>query len=188
MMQLLWDRGEGNGYAHTMNSADRPLPNTPPHNVLLRVALGDHQVANITAEVEARTIGAKLYTPTFRPGRSWAGQCFGIPTFRRRWPTAATPSSTTTVDPTGYTCPTRTLRRSAAARARSPRRSRTCRRVPNGATEATRTATRAAASTASTREHRSSWQRCPGLHQPAGLLLEQLGRKRRAVASPAIRT
>ena len=56
LIQILWDRGEANGYAHHMT--DDPLPNTPPHTVLLHPAFGDHQVANVTAEVEARTIGA----------------------------------------------------------------------------------------------------------------------------------
>ncbi|MDQ2700581.1 MAG: hypothetical protein M3Y23_04555, partial [Actinomycetota bacterium] len=67
MVQLLWDRGEGNGYAN--NLTDNPLPNTNKHEVLLRVALGDHQVSNFTADVEARTIGAKRYAPTLVPGR-----------------------------------------------------------------------------------------------------------------------
>jgi hypothetical protein len=58
LMQQLWDRGEANGYAQHM-TAD-PLPNTPAHEVLLHVALGDHQVAQVAAEVEARTIGARI--------------------------------------------------------------------------------------------------------------------------------
>jgi hypothetical protein len=81
IMQLLWDRGEGNGYAHTMNPGVGPLPNTNSHTVLMRVANGDHQVANATAEVEARTIGAKLYTPGLLPTRKWAGGGYGIDTF-----------------------------------------------------------------------------------------------------------
>jgi hypothetical protein len=67
LIQMLWDRGEANGYAHHM-TAD-PLPNTPAHQVMLQVAYSDHQVANITAEVEARTIGAKLHWPAF--GEEW---------------------------------------------------------------------------------------------------------------------
>ncbi len=40
------------------------LGNTPQHHVLLQTAYGDHQVANITAETEARTIGARgLFQP-----------------------------------------------------------------------------------------------------------------------------
>jgi hypothetical protein len=77
LIQLLWDRGEANGYAHHM-TAD-PLPNTPPHTVLLHNAFGDHQVANVAAEVEARTIGASVYQPALDPGRYWApGGIFGI--------------------------------------------------------------------------------------------------------------
>jgi len=69
LMQLLWDRGEGNGYAHNMT--DNPLENTNPHEVLLQLALGDHQVSNYAAEVEARTIGAVRYSPTLLPARTW---------------------------------------------------------------------------------------------------------------------
>jgi hypothetical protein len=68
LMQLLWDRAEANGYAQHMTSD--PLPNTPPHEVLLHVAFGDHQVANVAAETEARTIGAHVREPYLDPGRS----------------------------------------------------------------------------------------------------------------------
>lgn len=77
MIQLLWDRGEANGYAHHMT--DDPYENTPAHKVLLHVAVGDHQVANVSAEVEARTIGAPLYVPRTMP----AG--FPAPTPGRHW-------------------------------------------------------------------------------------------------------
>jgi hypothetical protein len=68
MLQMLWDRAEANGYAQHMT--DDPYPGTPPHQVLLQAAFGDHQVANVAAEVEARTIGAKLSVPALAPGRS----------------------------------------------------------------------------------------------------------------------
>ncbi|MGH2830716.1 MAG: hypothetical protein ACRDJM_09560, partial [Actinomycetota bacterium] len=58
MLQMLWDRGESNGYAQHMSSD--PLPNTPAHQVMLHVAYGDFQVTNVSAEVEARTIGARV--------------------------------------------------------------------------------------------------------------------------------
>jgi hypothetical protein len=74
MVQLLWDRGEANGYAHHMTTD--PLPNTPEHQVLLQNAFGDHQVANIAAEVEARTIGASVYAPALDPGRHWEANPF----------------------------------------------------------------------------------------------------------------
>ena len=70
LMQLLWDRGEGNGYAQHMT--DDPLPDTPEHHVLLQAAYGDHQVSNVAAEVQARTIGAQVHTPELDPGRHWA--------------------------------------------------------------------------------------------------------------------
>ncbi len=67
LLSNLWDRGEANGYARHMTS--RPLPNTPPHEVLFHVALGDHQVAPVTAEVAARTVGARVWD-RLDPGRS----------------------------------------------------------------------------------------------------------------------
>ena len=78
LLQMLWDRAEGNGYAHHMTRD--PLPNTPPHQVLLQVAFSDHQVANVTAEVEARTIGAFLHSPAVPDGLHWSvDPNFGLP-------------------------------------------------------------------------------------------------------------
>ena len=67
LLQVLWDRGEADGYAQHMTTD--PLPDTPPHHVLIQVAFGDHQVANVTAEVEARTIGAATPNPPVAAGR-----------------------------------------------------------------------------------------------------------------------
>jgi hypothetical protein len=70
LMQMLWDRAEANGYAQHM-SAD-PYPNTPEHRVLMMAGYADHQVANLSAEVEARTMGAKvLKRDMIRPWRAW---------------------------------------------------------------------------------------------------------------------
>jgi hypothetical protein len=68
LMQLLWDRGEADGYAQHMTG--NPYNDTPPHNVLLQAAVGDFQVSNLTAEIEARTIGASVYGE-LDPGRHW---------------------------------------------------------------------------------------------------------------------
>ncbi|MEV1333360.1 hypothetical protein AB0J20_27725 [Micromonospora costi] len=68
LLQMLWDRSEANGYAQHMT--DRPLPRTPAHRVLMHVAFGDHQVSPAAAEVQARTIGARLHTPALAPGWS----------------------------------------------------------------------------------------------------------------------
>ncbi len=77
LIQNLWDRAEADGYAEHMTSD--PYPNTPRHKVLMQVAFGDHQVANIAAEVEARTIGARAYQPALEPGRASVETLFGIP-------------------------------------------------------------------------------------------------------------
>jgi hypothetical protein len=68
MIQLLWDRGEANGYVYHM--VRDPLPNTPKKTVMLHEAFGDHQVTNVATETEARIIGARLRTPALDPGRS----------------------------------------------------------------------------------------------------------------------
>jgi len=67
LIQMLWDRSDPSGYAHHMTTD--PLPNTPPHEVLLHVAFGDYQVANVATEVQARTIGASIHQPALDPGR-----------------------------------------------------------------------------------------------------------------------
>lgn len=81
LAQMLWDRGEGDGYAQHMTSD--PLPNTIKHTVLLDVALGDHQVTPYQADVEARTIGASIHTPIVPAGRSpQANPSWGIPAIK----------------------------------------------------------------------------------------------------------
>ncbi len=80
VMQMLWDRADADGYAEQMTSG---LPGTPPHHVLLEEAFGDHQVANVATETEARTIGAHLQEPALAPGRSAESRPFwGIPALR----------------------------------------------------------------------------------------------------------
>ena len=69
LMQMLWDRAEPDGYAQHMT--DHPYDDTPPHQVVLMAGYGDHQVANVAAEVEARTIGAKMIAGDLRPWRTW---------------------------------------------------------------------------------------------------------------------
>jgi hypothetical protein len=81
MIQSMWDRGEPNGYANHMTTD--PLPGTPEHHVLIDMSYGDHQVANASTEVEARTIGLSLHQPAVDSNRLPAGfdqPLFGIPT------------------------------------------------------------------------------------------------------------
>jgi hypothetical protein len=86
LIQTLWDRSDPNGYATHMTGG---LPHTPSHEVLLQVAYGDHQVANITAETEARTIGARGAEPPLVQARygPYKDPFWGVPALpsNRRW-------------------------------------------------------------------------------------------------------
>ena len=68
LTEMIWERGEANGYVHRMTT--HPYRGTPRHKVLLQEAFGDHQVANITTEIEARTLGLRVRSPVLDPGRS----------------------------------------------------------------------------------------------------------------------
>ena len=63
--QLLWDRGENEGYAQHLTS--NPYPGIPAKQVFIIENYGDHQVANVSAEMLARTIGAQNHQPMFNP-------------------------------------------------------------------------------------------------------------------------
>lgn len=67
IIQLLWDRGETNGYANHVTRD--PLPGTPRHEVLLLGAVGDHQVSEYSLRIEAATMGVPAHFPVAEPGR-----------------------------------------------------------------------------------------------------------------------
>jgi hypothetical protein len=78
LIQQMWDHSDPNGLAQHMTSD--PLPNTPAHQVLMHVGLGDHQVSQYAAEVQARTIGARAHVPWADTGRfSEVDPTYGIP-------------------------------------------------------------------------------------------------------------
>jgi hypothetical protein len=56
LADLLWDRAEPDGYISYIRQ--NMLPGTPAHDVLIDVAIGDHQVTPLGAHFIARTIGA----------------------------------------------------------------------------------------------------------------------------------
>ena len=88
MVQMLWDRGESNGYANVVT--DHPLPDTPAHELLMNIAVGDHQVTNYSAETMARTVGAGIHEPIVYDGR-WPGFDVGwdLPALTYPWTDSA---------------------------------------------------------------------------------------------------
>jgi hypothetical protein len=68
LIQMLWDRGEGSGYVHHLTND--PLPGTEAKDVLMHVALGDHQVSELAAFTAARTMGVPIHRPVAAEGRS----------------------------------------------------------------------------------------------------------------------
>jgi hypothetical protein len=81
IIQTLWDRGEGNGWAHHI-TADPPA-RTPPHRVLIHPAVGDFQVTPWQADALARTVNASAFRPAFARGRTLEKEpLFAIPSIR----------------------------------------------------------------------------------------------------------
>lgn len=68
LFQMLWDRVEPNGYSHHITRD--PLPNTNTKDVLMRVAIADHQVPTHAGHIMARTLGAPHLTTGLRD--AWA--------------------------------------------------------------------------------------------------------------------
>lgn len=72
LIQMLWDRGETNGYMNHIRRPDaftalgHPTPN---HEVMLNVAFGDHQVADVTADVMSRSYDGAVHLPGVEEGR-----------------------------------------------------------------------------------------------------------------------
>jgi hypothetical protein len=77
VIQMLWDRGETAGYVQHLTN--RPYDLTPPKQVLMTVAFGDHQVANVTADNIARTLDIPLYQPVLPEGAD------DVPSAERFW-------------------------------------------------------------------------------------------------------
>ncbi len=58
LIQILWDRSEPNGFTPYIRT--NMLPGTPSHEVLLQIAMGDHQVTTLGAHHMARSIGGVI--------------------------------------------------------------------------------------------------------------------------------
>jgi hypothetical protein len=64
MAQMLWDRVEPNGYSHHVT--ENTLPGVNEKDVLMRVAIGDHQVTTFAGHIMARTMKAPHLTTGLR--------------------------------------------------------------------------------------------------------------------------
>ncbi len=64
LVQMMWDRAEPAGYTHLIRN--EPLPGSPPKDVLLQVAIGDHQVSTLGAHIMARATSAPNLGPVNR--------------------------------------------------------------------------------------------------------------------------
>jgi hypothetical protein len=107
LINSLWDRAEPDGYVSYISQ--NLLPNTPAHNVLLHVAIGDQQVSPLGAHFIARTVGAQnlattnreIYgVPDAQSGFSGNGMCewnFGLPASQS--PVGNIPPDSTLPDP-----------------------------------------------------------------------------------------
>lgn len=65
LWQPMFDRSEGSGTAFSQG-AHPPLPGTGEKQVLMQIAVGDSQVTNLAADVQARTMGLPLLSPSAR--------------------------------------------------------------------------------------------------------------------------
>lgn len=68
LMQMLWDRSENNGYAAHLS--DNTALNGPANQVLLHPGYADHQVTVWSADVMARTAGARVDARRVVPERT----------------------------------------------------------------------------------------------------------------------
>ncbi|MBA3460778.1 MAG: hypothetical protein H0T46_12495 [Deltaproteobacteria bacterium] len=62
LMQNQWDRTEATSLVDTM--VNHSLPGTPQKQVFMQVAIADDEVANVASEMQARTMGIPVITPS----------------------------------------------------------------------------------------------------------------------------
>jgi hypothetical protein len=86
LAQLLWDRGENEGYAEHLTS--NPYTGIHAKQVFIIENYGDHQVSNMAAEMLARTIGAHNHQPAFNPSFMGGAPRANVPVTPQRGLTA----------------------------------------------------------------------------------------------------
>jgi hypothetical protein len=70
LIQMLWDRGENNGYVNHVTRD--PLPGSETSRILVQAAVGDATVHELSAELLARSLQLSRHTPTVVDGRNIA--------------------------------------------------------------------------------------------------------------------
>jgi len=115
LAQMLWDRGENEGYAEHLVA--HPYAGTKAKHVFIIENYGDHQVANVSAEALARTLGAVNHQPIFDSnafgtprlnlpvtmqwGLSAANQAVSNPAFIELWDYGTPTPPTVNLSPSG---------------------------------------------------------------------------------------
>ena len=104
ILQLMWDRGEADGYAQHMTGD--PFADTPAHAVLLHAALGDFQVTHVPGRgrgADDRRLARAAPWPTRAgcrsSGRSGASPRSGRSRSTARRSSCGTPARATTAPP-----------------------------------------------------------------------------------------
>lgn len=67
LVEMLWEQVEISGGANHLTRD--PFPNTPAKKILFHMAYSDHQVANVSIEVAARSMGIPMRMPATLPGK-----------------------------------------------------------------------------------------------------------------------
>ncbi len=99
LWQPLFDDSEGSGTAFGQG-VHPPLPNTPDKHLLMQIAVGDCQVSNLAAEIQARTIGLPLLSPSAKPAFGLEPTTGGAQSAMAYWDLVRAPPPETNATPT----------------------------------------------------------------------------------------
>jgi hypothetical protein len=98
LWQPMFDRSEGSGTAWAQGK-NPPLPGMSAKQVLMQIAVGDSQVANLAAEIQARTLDLSLLSPSAKPVWGLESAESGAPQAITFWDLGRTPPPLTNATP-----------------------------------------------------------------------------------------
>jgi hypothetical protein len=99
LWQPLFDDSEGSGTAFFQGAHD-PIEGTEAKHVLMQIAVGDSQVANLAAEIQARTMGIPLLTESAKEVWGLETSDGGVENAIAFWDLVRTPPPKTNATPT----------------------------------------------------------------------------------------